>query len=279
MDSVDCVDRVGAGRAGVWRSFIAGVMVLVLGWGFRAGADSAVPVPEKLRTEIVATYPHDPGAFTQGLVLHDGRLYESTGLVGRSSLREVELTTGRVLRRVDVPPPYFAEGIAIVGSRLFQLTWQNHVAFVYDRDSFAEQQRFAYPTEGWGLCFDGAALLMSDGSNKLFVRDPGTFDAGGIIVVTEQGRPVRNLNELECLGTNVYANVWETDDIVRIDRRSGAVTARIRAANLLSAAERRQADVLNGIAYDPDSETFLITGKFWPKLFRVRFVPARPAAE
>lgn len=276
---MDCVDRVGAGRARVWGSFIAGVMVLVLGWGFRAGGDSAVPVPEKLRTEIVATYPHDPGAFTQGLVLHAGRLYESTGLVGRSSLREVELTTGRVLRRVDVPPPYFAEGIAIVGSRLFQLTWQNHVAFVYDRDSFAEQQRFAYPTEGWGLCFDGAALLMSDGSNKLFVRDPGTFDAGGIIVVTEQGRPVRNLNELECLGTNVYANVWETDDIVRIDRRSGAVTARIRAANLLSAAERRQADVLNGIAYDPDSETFLITGKFWPKLFRVRFVPARPAAE
>lgn len=247
-------------------------------WGSGGSADST-GVPERMRAEIVATYPHDPAAFTQGLLLHDGKLYESTGLVGRSSLREVELVTGRVLRRIDVPKPYFAEGIAIVGQRLFQLTWQNHVAFVYDADTFAERERFAYPTEGWGLCFDGRNLVMSDGSHKLFVRDPRNFDASGVILVTEQNRPVQNLNELECVGTNVYANVWETDDIVRIDRQSGRVTARIRLPDLLGAAERRKADVLNGIAYDPDSDTFLVTGKFWPKVFRVRFVPAGSEAK
>jgi len=253
---------------------------LVVAWAARTAADSpAPPVTEAFRVDVVATYPHDPTAFTQGLVLHDGKLFESTGLVGRSSLREVELTTGRVLRRIEVPPPYFAEGIALVGPRLFQLTWQNHVAFVYDVDTFAERERFAYPTEGWGLCFDGSSLVMSDGSHKLFVRDPRNFDASGVIVVTEQGRPVPNLNELECVGTNIYANVWETDDLVRVDRRTGYVTARIRAQGLLTAAERRQADVLNGIAYDSNSDTFLITGKFWPKLFRVRFVPAGPAAK
>lgn len=253
-------------------------MWVALVWATQSPADTGAPTPEALRVEVLATYPHDPTAFTQGLVLDGSKLYESTGLVGRSSLREVEVATGRVLRRVEVPPPYFAEGLALVGPRLFQLTWQNHLAFVYDVATFAQQERLPYPTEGWGLCFDGTNLIMSDGSQKLFIRTPATFDASGIIVVTDQGRSVSHLNELECVGPVVYANVWQTDDLVRIDRATGYVTARIRAAGLLTPDERRQADVLNGIAYDAQSDTFLITGKFWPKLFRVRFVPDAPVA-
>ena len=233
---------------------------------------TAEPV-ERLRVEVVAAYPHDPEAFTQGLVLHQGTLYESTGLIGRSSLRQVDITTGKVLRRVEVAPPLFAEGIAAVEQRLIQLTWENHVALVYDLASLQVVERFAYPTQGWGLCYDGATLLMSDGSNRLFSRNPQNFDAGAVVVVTEQGRPLSRLNELECVGDVVYANVWTTDTIARIDRATGRVTARIAASGLLSDAERRKADVLNGIAYDPQSSTFLITGKLWPKLFRVRFVP------
>lgn len=227
---------------------------------------------EQLRVQIVATYPHDPNAFTQGLVLAGGRLFESTGLEGRSSLREVELKSGRVLRRVDVPAPVFAEGLALVGTRLFQITWKHETVYTYDRDTFKKGPTFPYTGEGWGLCHNGQELVMSDGSARLTFRGPETFRVMREVVVREAGRPVDQLNELECVGPHVYANVWMTDRIVRIDQKTGAVTATVDASNLLPAAERYGTDVLNGIAHDPSNDTFLITGKLWPKVFRVRFV-------
>jgi glutaminyl-peptide cyclotransferase len=227
---------------------------------------------ERLRVQIVQAYPHDPNAFTQGLVLAGGRLFESTGLEGRSSLREVELTTGRVLRKLDVPAPVFAEGLALVGTRLFQITWKHETAYTYDRDTFKQGPSFPYTGEGWGLCHDGRDLVMSDGSARLTFRGPETFRVTREVVVREGGQPVEQLNELECVGADVYANVWMTDRIVRINPASGAVTATIDASNLLSPSERYGTDVLNGIAFDPATDTFLITGKLWPKMFRVRFV-------
>jgi glutaminyl-peptide cyclotransferase len=227
---------------------------------------------EQLRVQVVKAYPHDRGAFTQGLLLHQGTLYESTGQVGQSSLRQVEVETGRVIRKVDVPQPYFAEGLALVGERLIQLTWQHGRAFVYDRRTLTRQNEFTYQGEGWGLCYDGTSLVMSDGSANLTFRKPADFSVARTLRVTLDGRPFAQLNELECVGGAVYANVWQTDTIVRIDPASGQVTQRINAANLLSPLERTGVDVLNGITFDPADKTFLITGKYWPKLFRVTFV-------
>jgi glutamine cyclotransferase len=228
---------------------------------------------ERLRVEIVQTYPHDRAAFTQGLVFDDGRLLESTGLVGQSSLREVELATGRVIRKIDVPRPIFAEGLALVGDELIQLTWRTQLAIRYDRRSFTRRGEFAYQGEGWGICYDGRQLVMSNGSADLTVRRPTDFSVTRTITVTMDGRPLGDLNELECVDGMVYANVWQRDLIVRIDPASGRVTARIDVPALLSPLERQNVDVLNGIAYDPTSKTYLITGKLWPKLFRVKFVP------
>jgi glutaminyl-peptide cyclotransferase len=243
------------------------VMAALIGFGAQT-----VKPPEARRVEVLKTYPHDRGAFTQGLVLHQGTLYESTGLVGKSSLRQVEVATGRVMRKVDVPPPYFAEGLALVGDRLIQLTWQHGQAFVYDQRNFTKQAEFTYKGEGWGLCHDGKQLMMSDGSSNLTVRNATDFSVVRTIRVTMNGAPLEQLNELECVEGSVYANVWMQELIVRIDPASGRVTERINAANLLSPMERQGTDVLNGITYDPADKTFLITGKNWPKLFRVKFV-------
>lgn len=237
------------------------------------GSQQAAKPPESLRVEVLKTYPHDRGAFTQGLVLHQGTLYESTGLVGRSSLRQVEVATGRVMRKVDVAPPYFAEGLALVGDRLIQLTWQHGTAFVYDRRNFTKQSEFSYKGEGWGLCYDGKQLIMSDGTSNLTVRNPADFAVLRTIRVTMNGLPLEQLNELECVDGSVYANVWTRELIVRIDPASGRVTQEVNAANLLSPMEKAGTDVLNGITYDPSDKTFLITGKNWPKLFRVKFIP------
>lgn len=244
---------------------------LLMGALIGFGAPTARP-QESLRVEVVKTYPHDRGAFTQGLLWHQGTLYESTGLVGKSSLRQVDPATGRVLRKIDVPAPYFAEGLALVGDRLIQLTWQHGKAFVYDRRTFEKQPELAYRGEGWGLCYDGRQLMMSDGSASLTVRNAKDFGVVRMVRVTMNGQPLDRLNELECVDGSVYANVWTREFIVRIDPSSGVVTQRIDASNLLSPLERLGTDVLNGIAYDPSDKTFLITGKNWPKLFRVRFV-------
>jgi glutamine cyclotransferase len=253
-------------RAGV--RWLAVALLLVAA---PAAAQSAA-----MRVETVASYPHDPRAFTQGLVWQDGALYESTGLVGRSSLRQVELTSGRVLRQADLPPPLFGEGLAWARGELVQLTWQSGRALRWAPADFASRGEWKYDGEGWGLCFDGTALVQSDGSHRLFFRDPQTFAVTRTLAVTENGQPLGRLNELECVGDLIYANVWMTDRIVAIASLNGVVRASIDAGGLLSAGERAaigQGAILNGIAHDPGDGTFLLTGKLWPKLFRVRFVP------
>jgi glutamine cyclotransferase len=253
---------------------------LAVAWlapGSVAAGDSAPPA--KLRVEVLASYPHDPRAFTQGLVLHDGALYESTGLYGRSSLRQVELNTGKVLRRADLPGTLFGEGLAWANGQLVQLTWREGVALRWAPASFAKDGEFTYSGAGWGLCFDGRQFIQSDGSHRLYFRDPVTFAVTRQLAVTDNGQPVNALNELECVGDLVYANVWMTDRIVAIAALNGLVRADIDAGGLLTPAERaaigREA-ILNGIAYDPADRTFLLTGKLWPKLFRGRFVPGSP---
>jgi glutamine cyclotransferase len=242
----------------------------------QVSTQSAARAVERLRVEVVRSYPHDRNAFTQGLVLDAGILYESTGLVGRSSLRQVELATGRVIKKVDVAPPVFAEGLALVGDRLFQLSWQNNRAFAYSRKTLAREAEFTYHGEGWGLCYNGKELVMSNGSDELAFRRPSDFGVARTVRVTMNGTPVKQLNELECVAGSIYANVWMQDYIVRIDPASGHVTARIDAPNLLSPLERQVVEaaggVFNGIAYDPADKTFLVTGKLWPKVFRVKFV-------
>ena len=220
-----------------------------------------MPQAEKLRVQVIRSYPHDRAAFTQGLILHEGKLYESTGLVGQSSLREVEIETGRVIRRTSVPPPVFAEGLALVGERLYQLTWQNGRVLIYDKKTFTKQSELSYKGEGWGLCTAGSDLVMSDGSSNLTVRRPTDFGVVRTLRVTMDGEPMEQLNELECADNAIYANVWMRDLIVRIDPATGRVTQRIEVPNLLSPMERQGVDVLNGIAYDPSDKTFLITGK------------------
>jgi glutaminyl-peptide cyclotransferase len=238
-----------------------------------AGAPRA---PDRLKVKVLSTRPHDPEAFTQGLVLDGDTMLESTGINGRSSLREVDPRTGKVGRKVDVPSDYFAEGLALVDGRLIQLTWRAEKAFVYDRADLRQVGELRYDGEGWGLCWDGAHLVMSDGSDRLTFRDPRTFAVQSIVNVSLAGRPATQLNELECVDGAVYANVWQTDDILRIDPKDGRVTAVIDASGLLTPEERQKTDVLNGIAWSPKSKTFLITGKLWPKMFEVQFVPAAP---
>lgn len=234
----------------------------------------AAVVPSSRVVRVHDRHPHDRGAFTQGLVYHEGRLFESTGLVGRSSLREVRLEDGDVLRQRVVDAPRFAEGLALVRGELFQLTWQDHVAFVYDAATFETRRQHRYETEGWGLCFDGSSLVMSDGSDTLVFRDPSTFAVRRAVRVTRGGQLVSQLNELECVGEHVYANVWQTDRIVRIVSESGAVDQEIDASGLLSEEELYGTDVLNGIAYVPETGRFLITGKLWPVIFEVTFEEA-----
>ncbi|GAA4889309.1 glutaminyl-peptide cyclotransferase [Saccharopolyspora cebuensis] len=223
---------------------------------------------------MIRTLPHDRSSFTQGLELADGLLYEGTGTHGGSVLRATDPATGHVVREVGLPGEFFGEGITITGDRIWQLTWQEGVAFERDRRTLAELRRVEYEGEGWGLCFDGSRLVMSDGSDELTFRDPTTFAERGTVEVRAGGEPVDLLNELECVDGQVWANVWGSEEIARIDPASGQVTAVVDASGLLSPAERRGTDVLNGIAAVPGTDEFLLTGKYWPHVFRVRFVPA-----
>jgi glutaminyl-peptide cyclotransferase len=228
---------------------------------------------ETMRAEVLEVRPHDPTAFTQGLELVDGVLYEGTGLEGESAVRAIDPETGAVQRETALPRDFFGEGITVVGDTIWQLTWQDGVAIRRDRGTLVERERVDYTGEGWGICHDGERLVMSDGTAELTFRDPETFDETGRQEVHDgDGTPVERLNELECVDGSVYANVWQTDRIVRIDPDSGDVTATIDLAGLLPEADRGQADVLNGIAAIPGTDQFLVTGKLWPKMFRVRFV-------
>ncbi|MCA9529432.1 MAG: glutaminyl-peptide cyclotransferase [Myxococcales bacterium] len=240
-----------------------------------AASPSPATATPTLRPEVLARYPHDTEAFTQGLLWRNGHLFESTGLYGESSLREVDLRTGTVVRRHDLPADLFGEGLAAVRDHLVQLTWKHGTALVWRTADFSVARQFAYEGEGWGLCFDGEHLVMSDGSDRLVFRDPDSFAVARTVHVTRDGAPVRALNELECVDGAVYANVWQTDEIVRIDPRTGRVEATIDAGGLLDAASRGHADVLNGIAFVPETGHFLITGKLWPWVFEVRWVPRR----
>jgi glutaminyl-peptide cyclotransferase len=251
-----------------WRGFEA-----CAGEGGQAGAAAPAPPADVVNYTytVVNTFPHDPRAFTQGLLFLDGKLLESTGLTNQSSLREADLATGKVLRRIPVPGQ-FAEGLALLDGKLYQLTWRGGKAFVYDLKTFDKEKEFSYAGEGWGLTTDGHWLIMSDGTSVLRFFDPATFHMDHSINVTRRGDPQPNLNELEYVKGEIFANIWNTDWVARIDPLTGKIVGMIDFSTLLPLADRdpEHTDVLNGIAYDPAGDRLFVTGKNWPKVFEVR---------
>lgn len=234
-----------------------------------AGANATV---ESLTVQVHHVVPHDPDAFTQGLVWWQGKLYESTGRKGHSELRRIDPASGEVERRVPISKLFFGEGLAHEGGRLVMLTWHAEQAFVFGIRDFDRRSSFRYRGEGWGLCHNGESFVMSDGSDRLAFRDSDSFATLGTVGVTLDGQPLRLLNELECVGDEIYANVYGQEVIVRVDPKSGRVTGRVDASGLLGRDEAAAADVLNGIAYVPETERFFITGKLWPSMFEVSIV-------
>ncbi len=220
---------------------------------------------------IVNTYPHDPKAFTQGLVMYDGNLLEGTGLYGRSSLRWVDLESGEVLNSVELSPEYFGEGITVLDGKIYQLTWREETGYVYDLDSFTLLDEFSYSGEGWGLTTDDDALILSNGSAVLQFLDPDSYQITKTLEVKYESQLLDNLNELEYVNGLIYANIWRTDQIALIDANSGVVLKLLDLSSLRKGLNSGDIDVLNGIAYNPDSGHFFLTGKLWPTLFEVRF--------
>ena len=246
---------------------------LVLAMAFGVPQRSAASRAPVAGYRVVHVYPHDPEAFTQGLVYHDGVFYEGTGLNGRSSIRKVRIENGEVLQLHKVDAQYFGEGIAVVGDTLFELTWQSGIGFLYDRASFQRTGTFTYSGEGWGLTYDGSRLIMSDGTAVLRYLDPATRKVISRLQVRDGGTPVANLNELEYVKGEVFANVWQTDRVARISPKTGRVIGWIDLKGLLTPRERAQDAVLNGIAYDATNDRLFVTGKLWPKVFEIRIVP------
>lgn len=232
----------------------------------------APPRPVEYGYTVVAHYPHDPQAFTEGLAYDGGVLYEGTGLAGKSSLRRVDLKTGTVVQSVDLPSPYFGEGITTFGDKIYQLTWQSKVGFIYERAGFASAGKFTYNTEGWGLTHDDKSLIMSDGTRTLYYLDPQTLRVTSQINVTGGPEAIvdMRLNELEYVKGQIYANAWPTDYILVIDPGSGEVGGWVDMGELLDAQQRTKTDVLNGIAYNPAGDSLLVTGKYWPSLFEIK---------
>lgn len=253
---------------------------------FKSGSQSAPvrtvpekPVPEatspasakQVLYDVVNSYPHDSRAFLQGLVWHDGGFYESTGQYGRSTLRRVEFPSGKVVKSISLDSSIFAEGLALVGDRLVQLTWQAQRGFVYDRETFKLIREFTYKTEGWGLAYDGKNLILSDGSDSLTYLDSETFEPVRKLAVKWNGRPVTEINELEFIEGEIWANVWHRDQIIRIDPSTGNVTSYLDMKGILPPDERRDPEaVLNGIAYDSVEKRVFVSGKLWPKIFEIK---------
>jgi len=245
-------------------------------------ACSASPAPQATAAAAVPTYsyrvenvfPHDRRAFTQGLLFRDGHLYESTGNFGQSTIRQVRIEDGRVIRSVSLPNDIFGEGLADWGDELISITWRHGVGYRWDRETFRRTAEFQYPGEGWGLTDDGTRLIMSDGTPEIRFLDPATFRELGRITVTADGQPVRNLNELEWVKGEIFANIWLTNHIARIDPATGEVKGWIDLSRLVDTVDRRSGDdVLNGIAYDEAGDRLFVTGKNWPSLFQIRIEP------
>ncbi len=253
--------------------FAFGIFLLVQQQTVQPGTFSQGLTPN-MTYEVVNTFPHDPQAFTQGLIYQDGYLYESTGIFGESSLRKVELQSGRVERQANLPDSYFAEGLTSWNSRLIQLTWWQGVGFVYDINNFSLVDQFNYPMEGWGLTQDSEHLIMSDGTAKLYFLSPTTYEILREVTVRYQGREINNINELEYIDGEVFANIWMTDQIIRIDPDRGNVVGWIDLSGLLPEEYRTpETDILNGIAFDPENQRLFVTGKRWPLLFEIRLIP------
>jgi glutamine cyclotransferase len=242
-------------------------LIVFLNW---KPLDSSLPL--HYTYQIINAYPHDQNAFTEGLVFENGFLYESTGLYGNSTLRRVDLATGDVLQLFSLPNQYFGEGITIFNHKIIQLTWQSHVGFLYDEGSFDLVQNFSYSTEGWGLTSDGNRLIMSDGTANLYFLNTQTFEKTGQVEVRDGGVPVTNLNELEYVHGDVYANVWHEDKIAIINPENGQVIGWIDLTGLKDPAIHDPESVLNGIAYDAQGDRLFVTGKMWPQLFEIKLV-------
>jgi glutaminyl-peptide cyclotransferase len=251
------------------------LLLVLLAFGV---AQAAVPI---YKVEVVKTYPHDPGAFTEGLFYLNGYFYESTGLEQHSSIRKVEIETGKVLQKVDIPPQYFGEGIVNWGNRIVSLTWKNQLGFVFDLRTLKLRREFHYEGEGWALTQDGRRIIMSDGTPELRFLDPDTLVETGRLSVTLEGKPVRNVNELEWVRGEIFANVWETNWIIRIDPSSGHVKGLIDLRGLRDSSEGVTGidSVLNGIAYDAKNDRLFVTGKNWSKIYEISIQPSRDSLQ
>lgn len=249
------------------------MVVVMLSSACNQRAEDSSANPDAMGYTIVRKYPHDTTAFTQGLEFYKGELYEGTGEYGSSQLRKLDLQTGKALQKIDLDKKYFGEGITVFGDKIYELTWENHVVFQYDMN-FRLLKQFPLPTQGWGMTHDKDYLIISDGSSRLYFRDPNTMDSVKTINVSENGTLVNNLNELEYIHGYIFANIWQTDDIVKIDPATGNVVGRADFTNLLKHQGETVYDanaVLNGIAYDSVTNKTYITGKDWPALFEVEF--------
>jgi glutamine cyclotransferase len=227
--------------------------------------------PKTYTYEVIKVYPHDAKAFTQGLVFENGFFYEATGLKGESTIRKVQLSSGEPIQSYTIDPKVFGEGITIFKDKIIQLSWQDNLGFVYDKKTFQLIEKFSYPTEGWGITNDGKNLIMSDGSNRIFFLESQSYSEIGRIEVYDNKGPVEELNELEYIDGEIYANIWRTDKIARIDPKSGKVLAYIDLSKILPSKDYKpETDVLNGIAYDVEGKRLFVTGKKWPKLFEIK---------
>jgi glutamine cyclotransferase len=254
--------------------------LLTMQWPSISGQSSLPGNRREYTFKVVNAFPHDPAAFTQGLVYRDGFLYEGTGLNGRSQLRKVRLETGEVVQHADLGREFFGEGIAIVKNKIFQLTWRSHIGFVYNLSDFKLLRQFSYPGEGWGLTSNGNEIFMSDGTAEIRVLDAATIKEKRRFTVRDGGAPIDQLNELEYVQGEIFANVWQTDRIARISPQTGKVVGWIDLTGLLSPVFRRREDaVLNGIAYDAAHKRLFVTGKLWPNIFEIQLAPKNPAPQ